>query len=89
VLRKIQVGDEVWPDGSTVVHRISGMPAPANDRAGMTDIKSVVAGNERRILSALGITLHQNSNQHFRCPYPDHQHPSWRWGDAKRMAFCT
>jgi hypothetical protein len=42
-------------DGSTVVHGISGMPAPANDRAGMTDIKSVVAGNERRILSALGI----------------------------------
>ena len=88
MLRKIQVGDEVWPDGSTVVHRISGMPAPANDRAGVTDIKSGVAGNER-ILSALGITLHRHSNQHFRGPYPDHQHPSWRWGDAKRMAFRT
>ena len=87
MLRKIQVGDEVWPDGSTVVHRISWIPAPANDRAGMTDIKSVVADNER-ILSALGITLHRQS-QHFRRPYPDHQHPSWRWDDAKRMAFCT
>jgi hypothetical protein len=55
----------------------------------MTDIESVVANNERRIPSALGITLHQHSNQHFRCPHCDHQHPSWRWGDAKRMAFCT
>jgi hypothetical protein len=39
----------------------------------MTDIKSVVAGNERRILSALGITLHRHPNQRIRCPYPDHQ----------------
>jgi hypothetical protein len=57
----------------------------------MTDIESVVAGNERRILSALGITLHRHPNQQFRCPYPDHRdkHPSWGWDDAKRMAFCT
>ena len=75
MLRKIQVGDEAWPDGSTVVHRISGMPAPANDR------------RRRRILSALALRC--ISRPTLSRPYPDHQHPSWRWGDAKRMAFCT
>jgi hypothetical protein len=48
----------VWDrahSGPPILDRISWVPVPVRVRASMTDIKSVVTGNERRILSALGI----------------------------------
>ena len=54
------------------------------------EIQDAVKGRESAVLTALGIHWDGKSS-HIRCPYPDHedQHPSWRWNQAKRRAYCT
>lgn len=58
--------------------------------AGQRDIKELLAGKERQILAALGITP-PRPGQHTKCPFPYHDdgRPSWRWDDAKARFFCT
>jgi hypothetical protein len=53
-------------------------------------IRDAVRGRESAVLTALGIHWDGKSS-HIRCPYLDHedQHPSWRWNQAKRRAYCT
>jgi hypothetical protein len=53
-------------------------------------IKTAASGRETEILPALGIPWN-GSASHIRCPYPDHsdEHPSWRWDENKRRAYCT
>ena len=53
-------------------------------------IRDAVAGQEPKILKALGI-LWTGSPAHIRCPYRDHidVHPSWRWDARKKRAYCT
>jgi hypothetical protein len=54
------------------------------------DIVKAVAGHEAEVLKAIGIDW-PGGSKHITCPYPDHadKHPSWRWDDQDRKAFCT
>ena len=55
-----------------------------------SSIRNAVAGQEPKILQALGIQW-TGSQSHIHCPYPDHEdlHPSWRWDAGKKRAYCT
>ena len=54
------------------------------------DILKAVTGHEDKVLKAVGIGW-QGGSKHITCPYPNHQdkHPSWRWDDQERKAFCS
>ncbi len=77
--------------GPTMVHPISWLPTSSTVGGGITDVKSVLAGNEPPIVSALRIALHRDPNQLIRCPYANRgeKHAAWKWDDTKRMACCT
>ena len=53
------------------------------------DIKQAVAGREGEILDALRIDWRRRG--HITCPCPDHddKHPSWRWDERTRKAYCS
>jgi hypothetical protein len=53
-------------------------------------IRAAVTGRETELLDALNIPW-RAGQPHIRCPYLDHadDHPSWRWDEHKRKAFCT
>jgi hypothetical protein len=53
-------------------------------------IADAVAGREREVLGSLRI-LWTGKSRHICCPYPDHddKHPSWRWDEATKRAYCT
>ena len=56
------------------------------------DIRAALKGRETDFLDALKIDWRQpKTKPHIRCPYRDHadDHPSWRWDERKRKAFCT
>ena len=52
-------------------------------------IRQAVAGRQGEVLDRLGIDW--RGGGHIRCPYPDHddKHPSWRWDERARKAYCT
>ena len=54
------------------------------------DIRSALAGRETELLDALNIPW-RGGKPHIPCPYRAHadDHPSWRWDERKRKAFCT
>ena len=54
------------------------------------DIRAALAGRETELLDSLNIPW-RDGQPHVRCPYRDHadDHPSWRWEQRKREAFCT
>jgi hypothetical protein len=55
--------------------------------------REAVKGREPDVLKALGINWPRldSAAKHIRCPYSDHsdEHPSWRWDDKRKVAFCT
>jgi hypothetical protein len=54
------------------------------------DIRAAITGRETELLDALNIRR-RDGKPHIACPYRDHadDHPSWRWDERKRKAFCT
>jgi len=54
------------------------------------DIRVALTGREIELLNAINIPW-RDGQPHIRCPYRDHadEHPSWRWDERKRKAFCT
>jgi hypothetical protein len=54
------------------------------------DVRAAVKGREIELLDTLKIDW-RRAKPHIRCPYKDHDdnHPSWRWDEGKRKAFCT
>jgi hypothetical protein len=53
-------------------------------------IRAVLTGRETELLNALNIPW-RDGKPHIACPYQGHtdDHPSWRWDERKRKAFCT
>jgi len=54
------------------------------------DITAALKGHETDLLDALNIDW-RRAKPHISCPYKNHDdnHPSWRWDERKRKAFCT
>jgi hypothetical protein len=54
------------------------------------DITAALKGHETDLLDALNIDW-RRARPHISCPYKDHDdnHPSWRYDERERKAFCT
>jgi hypothetical protein len=81
------------PNNREPKHNASGASGKGgdSDRYVQTDaILKAVVGHEDEVLKAVGIDW-PGGNKHITCPYSDHQdkHPSWRWDDQDRKAFCS
>ena len=61
-----------------------------NEYVDTQEIKDRVAGQEDGVLASLGVDW-RSGRPHINCPYPAHndRHPSWRWDERERRAFCT
>jgi len=68
-----------------------GPPTDALNGAAAADVKALVQGREKEVLTALGIVWRPGARQHIHCPFPDHEdkHPSWRWDDNDRRWYCS
>jgi hypothetical protein len=53
-------------------------------------IRTALHGREIEVLDQLNIDW-RCAKPHISCPYKDHDdsHPSWRWDERKRKAFCS
>ena len=74
-------------EAALATHAATLRRSPRVDR---DELMTAVSGREPEVLANLGIAWSSKSS-HISCPYPDHDdtHPSWRWDDVKRCAFCT